>query len=192
MFGGAGPCVRALLLANVGVFALQFWDRGLLEEFALWPLSNGFQPWQLLSYAFLHGSVTHIAFNMIGLVSFGSELEQHWGTSNFLKFYVASVLAAALTQLVVTASLGESSPTVGASGGIYGLLLGFAIMFPTRKVVPLIPPIPMTAWLFAVIFASVELYFGVTGTASGIAHFAHLGGMLGGWLMMRHWRSAHR
>ncbi|MFM8517362.1 MAG: rhomboid family intramembrane serine protease, partial [Nevskiaceae bacterium] len=75
---------------------------------------------------------------------------------------------------------------------IYGLLLGFAMMFPNRKVVPLIPPIPMPAWLFALIFASVELYFGVTGTASGIAHFAHLGGMIGGWLMMRHWRRASR
>jgi membrane associated rhomboid family serine protease len=125
---------------------------------------------------------------MIGLVSFGSELEQYWGTRNFLKFYFASVLAAALTQLMVTASLGEMSPTVGASGGIYGLLLGFAMMFPNRKVVPLIPPIPMPAWLFALIFAAVELYFGVTGTASGIAHFAHLGGMIGGWLMMQRWR----
>jgi membrane associated rhomboid family serine protease len=105
-----------------------------------------------------------------------------------IAFYFASVLAAGLTQLIVTASIGEIAPTVGASGGIYGLLLGFAMMFPHRKVVPLIPPIPMPAWLFAVLFAGLELYLGVTGTAAGIAHFAHLGGMIGGWIMIQRWR----
>jgi membrane associated rhomboid family serine protease len=101
-------------------------------------------------------------------------------------------VAAAATQLIVTRSLGQDVPTVGASGGIYGLLLGFAMMFPQRRVVPLIPPIPMPAWLFAMLFAGLELYLGVTGTRSGIAHFAHLGGMVGGFLVMRYWRSARR
>ena len=187
MFGRLEPAVRGLLIANIFVFAAQWFVPPITDEFALWPLAAGFQPWQLVSYAFLHGGLAHIAFNMIGLVSFGNELEQYWGSKRFLTFYFASVITAALTQLAVTSSIGEVAPTVGASGGIYGLLLGFAMMFPNRKVIPLIPPIPMPAWLFAVIFAGLELYLGVTGTAAGIAHFAHLGGMIGGWIMFRRW-----
>ena len=183
------PATRALLIANVVIFALQFLLPDRIEElFALWPLDAGFAPWQLVSYAFLHGGLAHIAFNMIGLTSFGNELEAWWGAKRLYTFYFASVVTAAITQLAVTASLGDPTPTVGASGGIYGLLLGYAMMFPRRKVIPLIPPIPMPAWVFALLFAGLELYLGVTGTASGIAHFAHLCGMVGGFLMLRHWR----
>ncbi len=183
------PATRALLIANVVIFALQFLLPDRIEElFALWPLDAGFAPWQLVSYAFLHGGLAHIAFNMIGLTSFGNELEAWWGAKRLYTFYFASVVTAAITQLAVTASFGDPTPTVGASGGIYGLLLGYAMMFPRRKVIPLIPPIPMPAWVFALLFAGLELYLGVTGTASGIAHFAHLGGMVGGFLMLRHWR----
>ena len=183
------PATRALLIANVVIFALQFLLPDRIEElFALWPLDAGFAPWQLVSYAFLHGGLAHIAFNMIGLTSFGNELEAWWGAKRLYTFYFASVVTAAITQLAVTASFGDPTPTVGASGGIYGLLLGYAMMFPRRKVIPLIPPIPMPAWVFAMLFAGLELYLGVTGTASGIAHFAHLGGMVGGFLMLRHWR----
>lgn len=188
MFSRLEPAVRGLLIANVVLFGVQWLLPGFTEDFALWPLSAGFQPWQLLTYGFLHGGIAHLAFNMIGLVSFGNELEQYWGAKRLLAFYFASVIAAALTQLAVTSSIGEVAPTVGASGGIYGLLLGFAMMFPNRRVVPLIPPIPMPAWVFALIFAGLELYLGVTGTAAGIAHFAHLGGMIGGWIMIRRWR----
>ena len=182
------PATRTLLIANVIVFGLQFLLPDRIEElFALWPLDAGFAPWQLVSYAFLHGGLAHIAFNMIGLTSFGNELEAWWGAKRLYTFYFASVVTAAITQLAVTASLGDPTPTVGASGGIYGLLLGYAMMFPRRKVIPLIPPIPMPAWVFAMLFAGLELYLGVTGTASGIAHFAHLGGMIGGWIMFRRW-----
>ena len=193
MFGNLAPGTRSILLACIGVFLLQQVLSGAIEAwFALWPLGPMFAPWQVVTYAFLHGSVAHIVFNMIGLLTFGNELERYWGTSRFLAFYFASVVAAAATQLIVTRSLGQDVPTVGASGGIYGLLLGFAMMFPQRRVVPLIPPIPMPAWLFAMLFAGLELYLGVTGTRSGIAHFAHLGGMVGGFLVMRYWRSARR
>jgi len=184
------PAVRILLLANVAIFGVQWMQPSLINDFALWPLASGFQPWQLVTYGFLHGGIAHLAFNMVGLITFGSELEQYWGTRRLLSFYFASVVAAALTQLAVTASIGELAPTVGASGGIYGLLLGFAVMFPNRRVVPLIPPIPMPAWVFALLFGGLELYLGVTGTAAGIAHFAHLGGMIGGWIMI--WRCRHR
>lgn len=193
MFGNLAPGTRSILLACIGVFLLQHVLEGVLEMwFALWPLGPLFAPWQILTYGFLHGGMTHLAFNMIGLLTFGNELERYWGTRRFLVFYFASVAAAALAQLLVTRSLGQYVPTVGASGGIYGLLLGFAMMFPQRRVVPLIPPIPMPAWLFALLFAGLELYLGVTGTRSGIAHFAHLGGMVGGFLVMRYWRSAAR
>lgn len=190
MLDRLGSATRALLIANAAVFVWQLLDPRTLVDFALWPLGYGFAPWQLLTYAFLHGSVAHIAFNMVGLLSFGSELERYWGPRRFLQLYFASVLAAALAQMAVTSASGELAPTVGASGGIFGLLLGFAVMFPKRKVVPLIPPIPMPAWLFAAIFGALELLLGVTGTARGIAHFAHLGGMVGAALVLLRWRRA--
>lgn len=193
MFSSLGPGVRGLLLACLALFALEPLKPGVLDALALWPMGAGFQPWQLLTYAFLHGNLLHLSFNMIGLVSFGRELEMWWGTRRFLQFYFACVLTAALVQLAVTASAGSLLPTVGASGGLYGLLLGFAVMFPKRRVLLLIPPIPMPAWVFALLFAVLELVLGVTGTASGIAHFAHLGGMLGGgWMLWRWARSAPR
>jgi membrane associated rhomboid family serine protease len=193
MFANLPPATRSILVANLIVFGLQ----ALLPEFmtvyfALWPLHVNFDVWQLVTYAFLHGGLAHIAFNMFGLVMFGADLERVWGTNRFTQYYFASVLAAALTQLLITTWLGDAKPTVGASGGIYGLVLGFAIMFPERRIVPLFPPIPMPARVFALIFATLELVLGVSGTQSGIAHFAHLGGMLGGWLMLRHWASARR
>ena len=189
MLDRLGTATRALLISNAAIFVWQMLDSRALVDFALWPLGYGFEPWQLVTYAFLHGSVAHIAFNMVGLLSFGSELERYWGARRLLQLYFASVLAAALAQMAVTSATGELAPTVGASGGIFGLLLGFAVMFPKRKVVPLIPPMPMPAWLFAVIFGALELLLGVTGTARGIAHFAHLGGMLGAALMLLRWRS---
>lgn len=187
MFSQLEPAVRSLLIANLLLFGVQWFEPGFTEAFALWPLGAGFQPWQVVTYGFLHGGIAHLAFNMVGLVSFGNELERYWGPRRLFSFYFASMIAAALTQLAVTSSMSDPVPTVGASGGIYGLLLGFAMMFPTRRIVPLIPPIPMPAWLFAVIFGGLELYLGVTGTAAGIAHFAHLGGMIGGWIMFRRW-----
>ncbi len=99
-----------------------------------------------------------------------------------------TVLAAAAVQLTVTSLLGSGVPTMGASGGLFGLLIGFAMVFPHRKIVPLLPPIPMPAWLFVTLYGLIELTLGVTGTASGVAHFAHLGGLLGGWLVIRYWR----
>jgi membrane associated rhomboid family serine protease len=184
---------RVILIANVLVFLAQMGLPGLLESWlALWPVGVAFQPWQVLTYAFLHGSVLHIAFNMYGLVMFGADLERIWGARRFLNYYLASVLAAALTQLVVTAWLGQTLPTVGASGGVFGLLLGYAVMFPDRRIMLLFPPIPMPAWVFALLFAALELAMGFMGTQTGVAHFAHLGGMLGGLLLLRRWASARR
>ena len=189
------PVTRALLFANIAVFLLQANGVPLIESFALWPPASpdfdspGFAPWQLVTYSFLHGSLTHIAFNMFGLYMFGSDIERLFGSRFYLWFYLASVVVAGLTHLLITTAMGSPpAPMVGASGGIYGLLLAFGWYFPQRRVMLLFPPIPMSARTFVVVFAVVELFFGVTGTAAGVAHFAHLGGMLGGWLMIEYRR----
>ena len=184
------PVTQALLIVNVLVFfVVQQLGPTIIVQFGLWPWATElFRPWQVVSYAFLHGSLTHLAFNMFGLWMFGSELERVRGTRRMLQFYFASVLVAAAAQLIVTGVMGSQAPTVGASGGLFGLLIGFAMVFPRRKITPLIPPIPMRAPVFVGLYGAVELTLGVTGSASGVAHFAHLGGLLGGWLMMRYWR----
>jgi membrane associated rhomboid family serine protease len=187
------PVTGALLAANVLVFMLQLGGGlPLVANFALWPpsagprLTPGFELWQLLSYSFLHGSLLHLMFNMLALYTFGRDVERLFGSQWYLQFYFASVVTAALSHLVVTGWMGGPAlPTVGASGGVYGVLLAYGIYFPRRTVLLLFPPIPLPARVFVALFAALELYFGVTGTASGIAHFAHLGGMLGGWLMIR-------
>ena len=183
------PATQALLLANVAVFFLErLVGSALFGPLALWPIGSGnFFPWQVLSYSFLHGSFEHLFFNMLGLWMFGSELEQVWGQKRYVQFYTASVLAAALTQLVVSAVLGSIAPTIGASGGLFGLLLAFAMIFPNR-IILLFFVIPMRAkWLVA-LYGILELYQGVYVMNSGVAHFAHLGGMLGGLLTIRYWR----
>ena len=183
------PITQALLLINVALFAVDVLLGGLLSAlFALWPVGSGrFMPWQLVSYGFLHGSIGHLFFNMLGLWMFGAELERIWGGKRYLQFYFACILTAALTQLLVGLIAG-GAPTVGASGALFGLLMAFGMMFPNRIIMPLFPPIPMKAKVFVAVFGGLELLFGVTGTQSGVAHFAHLGGMLGGFLMIRYWR----
>ena len=183
------PVTQALLLINVAAFCIEYFlGPWFTRALALWPLGGGFLPWQVVSYAFLHGSITHLFFNMLGLWMFGSDLERLWGPKRFVQFYFACVLAAALTQLLFAAVSGAIYPTVGASGGLFGLLLAFGMMFPNRIIMPLFPPIPMKAKIFVAIFGGLELLFGVTGTMEGVAHFAHLGGMLGGFLMIRYWQ----
>ncbi len=181
---------RNLIIANViGFLLIQSIDWPSVAPFALWPVGSGlFMPWQIVSYAFLHAGLTHLMFNMFGLWMFGADLERVWGTRRFLIFYAIAVVAAAAAQLVVTAVSGANYPTVGASGGLFGLLIGFAMIFPKRKVIPLIPPIPMPAPVFVTIYGLLELTLGVTGSLSGVAHFAHLGGLVGGWLTIRYWR----
>jgi membrane associated rhomboid family serine protease len=190
--------VKFLVAANVLMFGLQTMSKGALDVLALWPLQpidgvSYFRPWQIVTYAFLHstGNITHLLFNMLGLWMFGAEIERYVGPRRLLACYFASVVTAALSQLFVPMIFGAPpSPTIGASGGVFGLLLAYAILFPTRKVIPLIPPIPMPAWLFATLYAAVELFLGVTGTLSGIAHFAHLGGMVGSALVIMQWKRA--
>ncbi len=183
---------KAFLLACVGFFCFFELFPLLKLWFELWPIASGlFMPWQLVTYAFLHGDFTHLLFNMLGLWMFGGELERVWGPKRYLQILVASTLSAAIVQLLFTWVIGQQAPTVGASGAIFGLLLSFGMLFPNRIIVPLIPPIPMKAKYFVAIFGGLELILGFS-RSSGIAHFAHLGGMLGAWLLIRHWRSPRR
>jgi membrane associated rhomboid family serine protease len=191
--------VKILVAANVLVFLLQSVSKGALEYyFALWPLQpidgqSNFHFWQIVTYAFLHSTdnITHLLFNMLGLWMFGSEIERYVGPRRLLACYFASVVTAALSQLFIPTFFdAPPAEVIGASGGVFGLLLAYAFLFPKRKVIPLIPPIPMPAWLFATIYAGIELFLGVTGTLSGIAHFAHLGGMVGSALVITQWRFA--
>lgn len=182
------PVTQFLLLANVAMFFLgELLGPGLLAPFWLWPIGTSFWPWQLGTYAFIHGSFNHLFFNMLGLWMFGSELEQVWGRKRYITFFAASVLAAAVVQLLVNAALGSTAPTVGASGGLFGLLLAFAMIFPDR-IILLFFVIPMKAKYLVLLYGLLELYQGVYVMNSGVAHFAHLGGMLGGLLTIRYWR----
>jgi membrane associated rhomboid family serine protease len=184
------PATQALLIANIVVFLLQSSCGGDSEGlFALWPVGYGFQAWQLVSYSFLHGGIGHIFFNMFALYMFGADVERLFGSRFFLLYYFACVVSAALLHLVVTGLVGAyPAPTIGASGAVYGVLLAFGMYFPRRMVMLIIPPIPMQARYFVILFGALELVFGVTGTEAGVAHFAHLGGMLGGWLMIQYRR----
>jgi membrane associated rhomboid family serine protease len=195
------PVTQALLIANVAVFLLEQVVGGmsLFQWFALWPPTSGpsaapgFQIWQLVTYSFLHGGVAHIFFNMFALYMFGSDVERLFGSRFYAAYYFVCVVAAAICHLIVTAFMGaEPAPTVGASGGVYGLLLAYGLYFPNRQLMLLIPPIPMRARTFVIVYAALELVLGVTGTAAGVAHFAHLGGMLGGWLMIQYRRGFRR
>lgn len=204
---GTPPAVSWVLIANVVLFlAQQEFGRFLLWWLALWPLNTPqlmetaqglvrvpqFHVWQLLTYGFLHGGVMHIFFNMFALWMFGRLVEMAWGWRRFLFFYLVCIVGAGLTHLAVFALFihpeGGLFPTIGASGGVFGILLAFGMMFPEQKILLLIPPIPMKAKYFVIGYAVLELVLGVTGTEAGVAHFAHLGGLFFGLVLILYWR----
>ena len=198
------PVTRNLLIANVVVFLLQqVFGEMLLQYFALWPwgpdhvmqlssgalASVGFRLWQVVSYAFMHGGVTHILFNMIALYMFGGVIERTFGARNFVIYYFVCAIVAAVAQLIVVQWFTHGFyPTLGASGAVFGLLLAFGMLYPHEKVMLMFLPVPMPAWLFVIGYALVELVMGVTSTQAGVAHFAHLGGMVGGYVLIEYWR----
>ena len=191
--------VRQLIVANIIVFALQkLFGSSAIAHFALWPIGKfywaevntevGFQPWQLLTSAFLHDpqNYAHIALNMFALYMFGGDVERALGSRRFAWLYGASILTAGIVQLVVVTATVQSGvvPTLGASGGVFGVLLAFAMLYPQRRVMLIFPPIPMPAWLLVTGYGLVELASGVFGMQQGVAHFAHLGGMLGALIVL--------
>ncbi|MDR3417478.1 MAG: rhomboid family intramembrane serine protease [Nevskia sp.] len=183
------PLTYALLAANLAMFVLETQlGNTFLTPLVLWPLGAGFHLWQPLTSAFLHGNVAHLATNMFALWMFGRPVERALGSGRFLALYSASLATAAATQLLVTSLLPDKVPTLGASGAVFGVLAAFAVLYPNRKVMLLFPPIPMPARVFVFLYALLELFAGVTGTMPGIAHFAHLGGLVGGVALLRYWR----
>jgi len=196
---------RLLIIINVAVFALEAVSgSGLLANFALWPVGHfivaqfdrpvGFKLWQLITCGFLHANFLQLAINMYALWMFGSDVERAIGSRQYLTLYFASLLSSSATQLLVVSMMTSAGvyPTIGASGAIFGILLAFGMLFPRRTVVLLIPPIPMPAIVFVILYALLELFSGVFGTDQGVAHFAHLGGMIGAYLTLRHWRTRER
>jgi membrane associated rhomboid family serine protease len=202
------PVTRNLLIANVLVFALQFLLQdettlALTKWFALWPVGHdlavdlgngniagiGFRPWQLITYGFMHGSVMHILLNMYALYMFGGLIERVMGQRRFIIYYFTCLVAAALAQLAIMYAFEPDRvfPTVGASGAIFGLLGAFAMLFPREKLMMIPIPVGIPAWLFVTLYGLAELVFGVTGTMSGVAHFAHLGGLFAGLLLLWAW-----
>lgn len=194
------PVVKSLLIANGVMFVLQMYvGNTMIVELALWPLdlSSGpsialarpqFGITQLVTYAFLHGGVIHLLLNMYALWMFGSRIENLWGSKVFAIYYFVCVVGAGLMQLLVSSQGENIYPTVGASGGVFGLLLAFGMFYPRERLILIFPPIPMEARWFVIVFGAIELWFGITGTAEGIAHFTHLGGMLFGFILILYWK----
>ena len=182
------PAVKHLLIINGLAFvALMTPQIGefLFTYGALWPVgSRFFHVWQLVTYMFLHGGFWHIFMNLFVLWMFGQAIEQYWGTRRFTIYYFITGIGAAITQILIA---NAGAPTVGASGAVYGILLAFGMMFPERPIMLIFPPIPIKAKYFVAIFGGIELFYGVTGTQTGVAHFAHLGGMVFGYILIKYW-----
>lgn len=172
-----GLCFLALNTPQIGELLFQFG--------ALWPIGSGrFEVWQLVSYMFLHAGFSHIFFNLFALWMFGQSIENYWGTQRFTVYYFLTGIGAALLHMLVG---GGGAPTLGASGAVYGILLAFGMMFPERRIMLLFPPIPLKAKYFVAIFGAIELISGFMRTNSGVAHFAHLGGMIVGFILIKYW-----
>ena len=192
------PVTRALLFANVAIYLLQMLiGNWLIACFALWPLGPstytnvpGFEPWQLVTYGFLHDpdGLGHIASNMFGLLMFGGAIERTLGARPFTIYYFACLIGAALTQLAVMRLFPAGFfPTLGASGAIFGILLAFGMLYPHERLLVYFA-IPMPAWLVVTAYGAIELFLGVTNRQQGVAHFAHLGGLAMGFMMIEYWR----
>ena len=178
------PVSLGIIISCLAVFLL----RNISPALALWPLESGiFYPWQVVTYGFLHGDFTHLFFNMFAVYMFGTPLERAWGTQRFSLYYATCIIGAALMQIIVQQFEGGIYPTIGASGGVFGLLLAYGVMWPKNKVFLIFLPIPIEARWFVLIYGALELLFGVTRTMPGIAHFAHLGGMVFGAILLYRW-----
>lgn len=189
------PVTLYLLWILTGTFALQ-WLVGdaMVRWFALWPVGSegfgggGFLPWQLVTYAALHGDFIHLFFNAFMVWMLGAMLESQWGARRYVQFVLACVLTAGVVHLLFgLAGVFPPGPALGISGLAYGLLLAYGLMYPNQQLMLLIPPVPIKAKYLVMILAGLSVFMGLT-SPGGVAHFAHLGGMLGAWLVMQYWR----
>ncbi|MBO5107778.1 MAG: rhomboid family intramembrane serine protease [Bacteroidales bacterium] len=206
--------IKNIIIINVLVMIMTMLNEDFMyETFSLfYPTSPFFHWWQPVTHMFMHGGFWHLFFNMYTLYIFGSVLERVWGTRKFLVFYFVTGLGAALIHtgvewIQMQSWLGQAAegsaaalssihalkmtPTVGASGAIYGVLMGYAMLYPDSVLTLIFPPVSMKAKWFVLIFAAIELLTGVTGTGGGIAHFAHLGGLIFGYLLILFWKRNH-
>ena len=185
----SSPATYNLIVVNVIFYvATLINETFMVKTFGLWhPAVPYFKFWQPVSYMFMHGGFWHIFFNMYSLWIFGMAVERITGSRRFLILYFLAGLGAAAAQLGVQTFTHSYFPTVGASGSIYGIIVAFAMLFPEAKLTLLFPPITLSAKWMAIIFIGIELFTGVTGTDQGVAHFAHLGGALIGWLLILWW-----
>ncbi len=188
MFDRITATNKAIIGVNVGVFLLPLLGIGL-GLFALWPLQTGlFRPWQVLTYGFMHGGWLHLFFNMFAVFMFGSQVEQLFGSRRYLVYYLVCMVGAALMHMIVVSAANlPLAPMVGASGAVFGLLLAYGMAYPRRELIIFPIPVPIQAWLAVTLYGAMELFLGVTRTASGVAHFAHLGGMATGFVLIRYW-----
>lgn len=213
------PVTRNIIIINFLIWMISELSPDFMyEKFALfYPKSQYFHWWQFVTHMFMHGGFWHVFFNMFTLYMFGSVLERVWGPKKYLLFYFVTGLGAAALHtgvewmqclhwehIVNTGAAADAiaanrsiqalcmTPTVGASGAIYGLLLGYAMLFPDSRMTLLFPPITLKAKWFVLIFAVIELLTGVTGVGGGIAHFAHLGGMLFGLILILWWKKGNK
>lgn len=198
------PIVKHFIIINVIMFALTLLaENFMLEKFALFYFNSPFfKPYQLISYIFMHGGFMHILFNMYSLYIFGSVLESVWGGKKFFIYYMVTGIGAALFHLFITYLRIESGvldpylaaliPMVGASGAIYGLLLAYGVLFPNNVLTLFFPPVSLKAKYMVFVFGGLEFLLGLGGSGDGVAHFAHLGGMLFGFVILMIWKRGNK
>lgn len=187
------PVIKNLLIINIVVFLAtkqlfgSDWTpigAAIAPYLVLNPLGHGFMPWQLVTYMFFHANLQHIFLNLFALWIFGQAIENLWGSKRFLIYYLLTGIGAAIAHMFFG---GYFSYTLGASGAVFGILLAFGMMFPDRYIILLIPPIPIKAKYFVAFYGLFELFNGLTRSDGGIAHFAHLGGLVVGFFLIKYW-----
>ncbi|MBM2845169.1 MAG: Peptidase rhomboid domain protein [Bacteroidetes bacterium] len=172
--------VIRLIIANVVVYALQILRPALTDVFMFLPVAALAQPWTVLTYMFLHGDIGHLFFNMLGLFFFGPRLEDQLGLRHFLWLYFVSGLMAAALSFVFNPFI----PIIGASGAVYGVMLGFAYFWP-KEPIYIWGVLPVQSRVMIAVITALSLFGGFGGGGDGIAHFAHLGGFVGGYLYLK-------
>lgn len=196
-FNNLTDVVKNLLILNVVMYlgsrALMPMIGGTWEELALYYAPGQFHPYQIATHMFMHANLTHLFFNMFAVFMFGPVLEMTWGPKRFLIYYFFTAFGALILHTLVSYFVagGEWAympGVLGASGAVFGLLLGYGVYYPNNVIQLLIPPIPLKAKYFVMIYAALELFLGVSGSDTGVAHFAHLGGALFGLIMIWYWR----
>lgn len=181
--------VKSIIIISALVMVMIYLKESLMVRwFSLYPYLLWERPWTVVTYMFMHGDFFHLFFNMYTLFIFGSVLERVWGTKKFLFYYFATGIGAGLIHICIQYLTGDPCPTVGASGAIFGLLLAYAMIFPNSIMGLVFPPVQMKAKWFVLIYAGIELLLGISGAQSGVAHFAHLGGLFVGLVIMLYWK----